>query len=655
MTSKSAKKAAYAALNRLGVVSEPGGAWTLRHTVDLGTASVPLRVALKVPLDAEMAQECLSDPVALERLPRALAQLEAQLDLEPTRRAIRDGLAQELHAEDHSELVNCWLRVLRAEGAKVENLEARVSAGTKQWRDQRDRNAKLRELSKSLHFSAYPELYREARAIGRQITLLVGPPNSGKTYHALNELAAARTGVYLAPLRLLALEGQEKLAERGCTASLVTGEERDVRDGATHVASTIEMLNPGQRIECAVIDEAQMLYDRDRGWAWTQALVGVPAEKVLVVCSEYAVPALTALLQPLGEKIEVRRFERKQALECLRNPVRLKDLEAGDAVIAFSRKDVLMLRERLLEIGRTVSVIYGALSPEVRRKEAERFASGRSQVLVATDAIGMGLNLPVRRVLFSRLNKWNGTEEVPLGVPEFHQIAGRAGRFGLQEQGQVGCLQGYAEHSNPKVWFDRKPTAPDEDSRAWVAPGLVHVQTIAKALGSDKLSDVLEVFHLQVDLEDQRFRCAEAGLPLELARELDRAKVRLDLELRFAYANAPVDESNMDRRGLLMRWAAFHAAGQTNALPAHLIPREGSQLDLATAEDLSKSVNLYCWLALRFPDVYPQLEQAQLARRALDRRIEDLLRGKAVEGRSGGRDARRPAKNPQLHHAGLRA
>lgn len=109
-------------------------------------------------------------------------------------------------------------------------------------------------------------------------------------------------------------------------------------------------------------------------------------------------------------------------------------------MIAFSRKNALMWRERLSRQGKSVAVIYGALAPEVRRAEAARFCSGEAQVLVATDAIGMGLNLPIKRVIFTAVSKFDGTEERALGIQELRQIAGRAGRFGLAERGEAAAM-----------------------------------------------------------------------------------------------------------------------------------------------------------------------------------------------------------------------
>ena len=129
----------------------------------------------------------------------------------------------------------------------------------------------------------------------------MGPPNSGKTYAAFEKLAGAHDGCYLAPLRLLALEGRDRLVGRGVPCSLLTGEENDPAADARVVSSTIEMVNTSKAIDVAVIDEAQMIFDASRGWAWTQAIVGVPANEVVIICSAYAAPAIENLLKLCGE------------------------------------------------------------------------------------------------------------------------------------------------------------------------------------------------------------------------------------------------------------------------------------------------------------------------------------------------------------------
>jgi ATP-dependent RNA helicase SUPV3L1/SUV3 len=191
------------------------------------------------------------------------------------------------------------------------------------------RAARLRAAS---GLGDYPALFPEARALGRRWVAFLGPTNSGKTYAAMRELTAAGTGAYLAPLRLLALEGYEILADRGVAAAMLTGEET-LGDpaAASHVASTVEMLRTRRPVDAAVIDEVQMLADPQRGHAWTQALVGAPARTLLVCGSPAAEPALRRLSARLGEPLEVRRFERKAPLGLVRRPVPLSALRPGDA------------------------------------------------------------------------------------------------------------------------------------------------------------------------------------------------------------------------------------------------------------------------------------------------------------------------------------
>jgi ATP-dependent RNA helicase SUPV3L1/SUV3 len=180
-----------------------------------------------------------------------------------------------------------------------------------------------------------------AEMLGRKVTLYLGPPNSGKTHAAFERLQQALDGAYLAPLRLLALEGRDRLVGRGVPCSLLTGEENVPADGARVVSSTIEMVGTSKPIDVAVIDEAQMIFDPSRGWAWTQAIVAVPANEVIIICSAYAVPAIENLLGLCGERCTVRHFDRKQHVDLLPQPVPISALKLGDAVVAFSRRDVL--------------------------------------------------------------------------------------------------------------------------------------------------------------------------------------------------------------------------------------------------------------------------------------------------------------------------
>ena len=213
------------------------------------------------------------------------------------------------------------------------DLLAACSRAQDRWEHQIAEQNTLQGLNRELAFQGYPDTFPKARQAQRRVSLYVGPPNSGKTHAAFERLAQALDGAYLAPLRLLALEGRDRLVARGVPCSLLTGEENVPADGARVVSSTIEMVSTNTPIDVAVIDEAQMIFDASRGWAWTQAIVAVPATELIIICSAYAVPAIESLLGLCGERCTVREFERKQHVELLPQAVPLHALKLGDAEI----------------------------------------------------------------------------------------------------------------------------------------------------------------------------------------------------------------------------------------------------------------------------------------------------------------------------------
>jgi ATP-dependent RNA helicase SUPV3L1/SUV3 len=541
-----------------------------------------------------------------------------------------DGLV-ERSREYKPQHLDSLLPRLQAECATprtLAELKAGCSRAQDRWEHRVAELDTLDRLNQELAFQGYPDTFETARRLQRSVTLFVGPPNSGKTHAAFERLSQALDGAYLAPLRLLALEGRDRLAARGVPCSLLTGEENVPAPEARVVSSTIEMVNTRQAIDVAVIDEAQMIFDNSRGWAWTQAIVAVPANEVIIICSEYAVPAIENLLGLCGERCTVRRFERMQHVALLGRPVPIASLKLGDAVVAFSRRDVLMLRDRIAAGGHPVSVIYGALPPEVRRREAERFATGESHILVATDAIGMGLNLPIRRVLFSTMSKFDGQGDRTLSESEVHQIAGRAGRYGIHEEGFVGVLDD-AEPTALRVLKDLLPKTPraPRDFKAPVAPNGWHVDTIAQHLQRNKLSEVLGVFVDQLRLDDAHFAVAELEQMLELAEQLDKSAARLTLKERFIYAQAPVDTRSTNQVQEYLDWSASHAQTGRAGRPWFLDAVDGhSRLD--RMEEALRACTLWLWLDLRFPGVYGHLDDVVALRHQLNDGIERQLKGK---------------------------
>jgi ATP-dependent RNA helicase SUPV3L1/SUV3 len=297
-------------------------------------------------------------------------------------------------------------------------------------------------------------------------------------------------------------------------------------------------------------------------------------------------------------------------------------------VVAFSRRDVLMLRDRIAASGHPVSVIYGALPPEVRRREAERFAKGESHILVATDAIGMGLNLPIRRVLFSTLSKFDGQADRDLSESEVHQIAGRAGRYGIHEEGFVGVLK-EAEASALRVLKDLLPKTPraPRDFKAPVAPNGWHVTTISQRLHKTQLREVLAVFMEQLKLDDAHFAVAELEQMLELAEQLDRSAAKLTLKERFTYAQAPVDTRIDMQLQAFLGWSSSHAYTGRAGRPWFLDEVDGHSR-LERMEQALRACTLWLWLDLRFPGVYGHVEEVIALRSQLNDGIERQLKGK---------------------------
>ncbi len=259
----------------------------------------------------------------------------------------------------------------------------------------------------------YVDLYPAARAMHRHFVLHIGPTNSGKTHDAIEELMRAETGIYLAPLRLLAYEQYERLNRAECPCSLVTGEEQYLIEGARHQASTIEMLSLKTYYDVAVIDEAQMIADRARGGAWTAAIMGVCAETVHICTAPDAEQRLIEIIKDCGDEYTVVRHRRMTPLVYEEKMVSFpEDVQAGDALIVFSRRNVHAVAAQLQKKHIKCSIIYGALPYDVRHKQAELFASGKTEVVVATDAIGMGMNLPIRRVVLMETTKYDETTSV---------------------------------------------------------------------------------------------------------------------------------------------------------------------------------------------------------------------------------------------------
>lgn len=257
----------------------------------------------------------------------------------------------------------------------------------------------------------YPgEWYPSARSLKRKLILHVGPTNSGKTYNALCALAKARAGAFAGPLRLLATEVYNRFnagtiggltpdSPRVC--NLITGEEKKIHDNLAGLEScTVEMMSTTRTFDVVVIDEIQMIGNADRGQAWTNALIGIRASEVHLCGEPSVVDLVKRIGRSLGDDVEVRHYERLSPLRVAQKSLRgdLTQIKKGDCLVTFSRNNIFALKKEVEEVtGLRVAVAYGGLPPEVREEQARGFNAssedGGYDVMVASDAIGMGLNL----------------------------------------------------------------------------------------------------------------------------------------------------------------------------------------------------------------------------------------------------------------------
>ena len=467
----------------------------------------------------------------------------------------------------------------------------------------------------------FKNLFPLARLLNREIIFHVGPTNSGKTYQALKELEEAETGYYLAPLRLLALEGYETLKGKGVNVSLITGEEEIIDEESTHISSTIEMMNNNVDVDVCVIDEIQMINDRDRGWAWANALIGAPAKKVILTGSADALDAVTQLCEYLEEPLTVKHFERKNELILLTNPTPIKKIEKGTAIVAFSRREVLGLRQQLSQHF-SVSVVYGNLSPEVRREEARRFREGESEILVATDAIAMGLNLPIKTLLFAKDNKFDGLRRRELLPTEVVQIAGRAGRYGLEEVGYIGALDGKTLETITSKFYQPIPKLELPFS---VMANLEHVMLIGEILETENLTTILNFFAENMEFEGP-FVAANIDSMLEIAAIVD--EYRLDLKTRFHLACAPASISSPYIESVFHRYIKQIEANQpVKYFPPRDLPKVAQTNEMMlNAEDRVREISLYLWLSFKFEELFQETQQAIDARLRLNNYIEASLK-----------------------------
>ncbi len=513
------------------------------------------------------------------------------------------------------------------------------------WRGERYLESELKKLIKSILLLKRKDisatilkeylgefwLHSEARKMNRRIIYHMGPTNSGKTYHAIQALCKVPKGCYLAPLRLLASELYDTMNGLGVKTTLLTGEEVIEVEDATHYSSTIEMARFHEVFDCCVIDEIQMITDPQRGWAWTRALVNIVANEIHICGDHSALDLVEQIVALCGDKLEIKKYERMTELKVENSPTILGDLQRSDAVIVFSRKKALQYKHDLERCGFNVSVVYGRLSPEVRREQARKFDEGETDIIVSTDAIAMGMNLPIKRIVFTSLSKHVDGQDFDISDSEIKQISGRAGRYKRFPVGSVTCLTRVEDGINRIREALKCELA--QKKECMIGPDLDIFTMVNRALHTNalpelKLSEFLRLFNTMTFKKP--FQCVDLKEMIELAEMVEEADQQHNLSNAeiFGFACAPVNLGMIEHVEYYM-WILNHYANNQTVFHE---PIEYQSHDIDYLEVKIKCVELFQWLSRHFSNknfTFSELDLLDNKGRAISR-LNELLSEKVV-------------------------
>jgi len=261
----------------------------------------------------------------------------------------------------------------------------------------------------------------------KKIVALLGPTNTGKTHVAIEKMLEYDTGIFGLPLRLLAREVYDKCINKiGVEkVALITGEEKIIPNTAQYFICTVESMPKDKLVEFVAIDEIQMCADRERGHIFTQRMLEARGTEITMFLGSQV---MAKIIKELINDVEFEKKERYSKLS-YSGIKKISRLDRKVAIIAFSIEEVYAIAELVRRQKGGAAVIMGSLSPKTRNSQVGLYQSGDVDYLIATDAIGMGLNMDINEIYFSNLKKFDGKKTRRLNLIEMSQIAGRAGRY----------------------------------------------------------------------------------------------------------------------------------------------------------------------------------------------------------------------------------
>ena len=458
-------------------------------------------------------------------------------------------------------------------------------------------------------------VHPKATRLKRRIIFHSGPPNSGKTHNALERFATAPSGIYCAPLRLLASEIYKKTIDKGTPCNLITGQERILSQGVVnHLSCTIETVNLNVKYDVAIIDEIQMLRDNERGGAWTRALLGLKAREIHLCGEAASINIVKRILGTIGESLEVNNYERLTDLSVDTTALRsFNNISAGDCVVCFNKKDIYKVKRELEKLGHVCGIIYGALPPSVKVKQAEDFNDPQHpcNILITTDAIGMGLNLNIKRIIFYSLNKLilkdDGAHIIDVIPPYLaKQIAGRAGRYGTQYEN--GYVTTYQMQDFPKLknFLSQKQ---EDISAAGLSITYNDLELFSSILPQCNISELVEIILDSWIVDDSLFFMINMEIFKLLAHKIQ--DIPLSLEARYTFCCAPVNRQSVIVQQMFDKFAenccldkpiTFEWICERSGWPYFF--SDGVE-KLTYQEELLQSLDLYLWLSFKFPVIFP--------------------------------------------------
>ncbi len=260
-----------------------------------------------------------------------------------------------------------------------------------------------------------------------KITAVLGPTNTGKTFLAIETMLSFDTGMIGFPLRLLAREVYDKIIQKTDPnkVALITGEEKIIPANAKYYLCTVESMPIDKKLDFVGVDEIQMCADRERGHIFTERLLNLRGEKLTMFMGS---STIKNIILKLNEDTEFINKERLSKLSYVGHK-KISRIDRKTAIIAFSAEEVYAIAELIRRQKGGAAIVMGSLSPKTRNAQVELYQSGDVDFLVATDAIGMGINMDLDNVYFSNLKKFDGKKLRRLNLSEMGQIAGRAGRY----------------------------------------------------------------------------------------------------------------------------------------------------------------------------------------------------------------------------------